>query len=149
MTFVQSSKTWLIFRTSEVIEFSCQLENDSSTYQIILVMGITFCCIYGFVALNMNRFGKSLLFRTFPVNFLIPIKNVSQSLFPAIWLIVSTTATLCILWGDEFYFNVVLTILMISCGYCGSIITAVAVDLFPTHYKFAQRKIKNFVNMCR
>lgn len=31
---------------------------------------------------------------------------------------------------------------MISCGYCGSLITAVAVDLFPTHYKF-DRNVKN------
>ncbi|XP_037050123.1 synaptic vesicle glycoprotein 2B-like [Bradysia coprophila] len=101
--------------TSEVIEFSCQLENDSTTYQIILVMGLTFCCIYGLVALNVKRCGKSLLF--------------------PIWLLVSTTTTLCIIWADIFYFHVVLTIFMISCGYCGSIITAVAVDLFPTHYK--------------
>lgn len=55
------------YRTSEVIEINCQLDNDPMTYQIILVMGTTFCCIYGFVALNINRLGKSILFRMFQI----------------------------------------------------------------------------------
>lgn len=56
--------------------------------------------------------------------------------FLATWLLIAATATLSIIWGDEFYFNIVLHILMLTCGNCGSIITAVAADLFPTHYKF-------------
>lgn len=57
-------------------------------------------------------------------------------IFLAMWLLISATAALCMVWGDEFYFNTVLAILTMTCGNCGSIITAVAADLFPTHYKF-------------
>lgn len=55
------------FRTSETIEGNCQIENHPMTYQIILVMGTTFCLIYAFVALNINRLGKKILFRKFEI----------------------------------------------------------------------------------
>lgn len=116
------------------------------TYQIILVMGTTFCCIYGFVALNINRLGKRVLFRMFQCLKMSPkgIGFISfHFTFLATWLFVSATATLCIIWGDEFYFNTILAILMMTCGNCGSIITAVSADLFPTHYKF--EKLISFI----
>lgn len=40
---------------------ACDVAAEPMTYYIILVMGICFCIIYSFVALNSNRFGMKWL----------------------------------------------------------------------------------------
>lgn len=51
------------------------------------------------------------------------------------WLLFSTVSTIALLWTNNFYLNVALLIAMHTCGNCGSILSAVAADLFPTHFK--------------
>lgn len=55
--------------------------------------------------------------------------------FIASWLFIICGAANSLIFTRNFYAMQALVILMLSCGNCGKIITAISTDLFPTRYK--------------
>lgn len=103
------------------------------TYYIILIMGFSFGIIYVFVALYSQKY---------PMKFLI-CKNsgcvIGNKLiffaFAGTWLILCTVAVISIYWTNNFNINIVMMIIMMTCGNCGTILNGLAGNMFPTHYK--------------
>lgn len=55
--------------------------------------------------------------------------------FRHIWLLVSAISAIALLWTQNYYLNIYLMIVAISCGNCAGILVAVSADLFPTNFK--------------
>lgn len=99
------------------------MRTEPLTYWIILIEGTVFAILYVFVA-TMN-------------------KILGMKYMLSIWLALSAASTGALYWSNNFPLNVALMIAMMTCGNCGSILSAVAADLFPTHFKYTYfKKIK-------
>ncbi|KAJ6635070.1 Synaptic vesicle glycoprotein 2B [Pseudolycoriella hygida] len=103
------------FRTDVSTSTICKINSNPMTFQVIIILGSTFLILYCFVALNLKRIQTKVLY--------------------TVWLFISFLATIGNIFGNEFYLNTFLMIVMLSCVNCGNILCAVASDLFPTHYK--------------
>ncbi|XP_037037557.1 synaptic vesicle glycoprotein 2B-like [Bradysia coprophila] len=93
----------------------CKIDTNPLTYQISMIFGLTFLVLYSLVAWNVKRIQTKILFTA--------------------WLLLSFVATIGNIFGNEFHLNTFLMVIALTCGNCGSILLAVASDLFPTHYK--------------
>lgn len=72
----------------------------------------------------------------------------SNSLFVvsiAVWLVIAAVSALAMVWTNQFYMNVAMAILMLTCGNAGNILSAVAADLFPTHFKYIELSLVDFI----
>lgn len=101
------------------------MRTEPLTYWIILIEGTVFAILYVFVA-TMN-------------------KILGMKYMLSIWLALSATSTGALYWSNNFPLNVALMIAMMTCGNCGSILSAVAADLFPTHFKYIYKEIKRIL----
>lgn len=90
-------------------------KNNELTYYITGINGLCFVAIFWLVALTVNRFGK---------------KNLIT-----IWLVACSIGTLGLQWGNNFYLNVFLFMLLNATAPCASSICANAAEFFPTHFQ--------------
>lgn len=63
----------------------------------------------------------------------------------AVWLVIAAVSALAMVWTNQFYLNVAMAILMLTCGNAGNILSAVAADLFPTHFKYIELSLVDFI----
>lgn len=102
------------------------------TYYIILIMGFSFGIIFVLVALYSQKYPmKYLIGKKFclflEINLLIA--------FAGTWLVFCSVAAISLYWTDHFNLNIVMLVIMMTCGNCGSILSGLAGNMFPTHYK--------------
>lgn len=118
--------------------------NEPITYYIILIFGGTFLVLYLLAAFNSKRFGmKYIISKSFPIKIIADSFQIHIILFDqnviafiaAIWFFVSLFAFVGIIFGMNFYLNMVLVLIAVTCGNCGGILSAISGDLFPTHLK--------------
>lgn len=109
-----STKNSTLINGTDGLE-TCKIDTNPLTFQVIMILGLTFLVLYSLVAWNVKRIQTKILFTA--------------------WLFLSLLATIGNIFGNEFYLNTFLMIVLLTCGNCGSIMLAVASDLFPTNYK--------------
>lgn len=78
-------------------------------------MGSFFSLIYFINGLIINRVGK---------------KNLLT-----LWFIICGVTGALIPWSTDYYTILVLMVLFLTCGVCGSLLSAILVDLFPTNVR--------------
>lgn len=95
---------------------SCQTTNvDAKIYEITFFMGSFFSLIYFVNGLLINKVGK---------------KNLL-----AIWFVLCGITGSLIPWSSDYNTILFLMVIFLTCGVCGSILSAVLVDLFPTNVR--------------
>jgi MFS transporter, VNT family, synaptic vesicle glycoprotein 2 len=88
---------------------------DEKIYEITFFMGAFFSLIYFVNGLVINRVGK---------------KNLL-----AIWFVLCGVTGALIPWTSDYNSILFLMLIFLTCGVCGSILSAVLVDLFPTNVR--------------
>jgi MFS transporter, VNT family, synaptic vesicle glycoprotein 2 len=94
----------------------CQAVNvDESIYEITFFMGAFFSLIYFVNGLVINKVGK---------------KNLL-----ALWFVLCGAAGAAIPWVTDYNTILGLMVVFLTCGVCGSLLSAILVDLFPTNVR--------------
>lgn len=88
---------------------------DEMIYEITFYMGAFFSLIYFVNGLIINKVGK---------------KNLL-----AIWFVLCGLAGTLIPWTTDYYTILGLMLIFLTCGVCGSLLSAILVDLFPTNVR--------------
>ncbi|CRK87479.1 CLUMA_CG001280, isoform A [Clunio marinus] len=88
---------------------------DATIYKITFMMGAFFSIIYFVNGVIINRVGK-------------------RNLLGA-WFVLCGVAGGLIPWTADYYKIIFLMLIFLTCGVCGSILSAILVDLFPTNIR--------------
>lgn len=88
---------------------------DQTIYEITFYMGSFFSVIYFVNGLVINTVGKRNLL--------------------ALWFVLCGVAGVLIPWTCEYYTILGLMVIFLTCGVCGSILSAILVDIFPTNVR--------------
>lgn len=99
-----------------MVDTSCKTNNvDEKIYEITFFMGTFFSFIYFVNGLVIKKVGK---------------KNLL-----AIWFVLCGITGALIPWTTDYYMILFLMLIFLTCGVCGSILSAVLVDIFPTNVR--------------
>lgn len=88
---------------------------DETIYEITFFMGAFFSLIYFINGLIINLVGK---------------KNLLT-----LWFVIAGVTGAMIPWSADYYTILILMVLFLTCGVCGSLLSAILVDLFPTNVR--------------
>lgn len=111
------------------------------TFQIILIMGITFVTISAIISFYINKIKRKILLSELSFHYKqIVFLGLSRSwtyniFFSATWLSISAIVCALIAFIDYFYIMVICFMIFLSAGLCAGIISAISVELFPTNYR--------------
>lgn len=124
-----------------VTEEVCDVDNTNTLgIEIIFMMGVIFVIISGTVSFFIEKIDRKVLLSkkttliTFSSN-----KIILLTYFAALWLFLTSTVCISIVFVQQFYIMVVCFILFLSCGLCAGIISAISVALYPTNYRYLDR----------
>jgi MFS transporter, VNT family, synaptic vesicle glycoprotein 2 len=90
----------------------CSDHVDVYIYQVTLAMGVIFSLTYASIGFSITKFGKRNLM--------------------VFWFVLCGTAAVALIWTTNFTLNIVLIVVFLIVGNCGSIMSAISVDIFPT-----------------
>lgn len=93
----------------------CSVAIDGTIFMITTVMGVLFLLCYILNGAIINRVGKKLLLN--------------------IWYVACGVAGIGALWTSDFYLTLLVIVVFLAAGCCGSVLSAISVDLFPTNYR--------------
>lgn len=96
-------------------DLPCSQEVDVVVYQITFGMGIIFSIIYFTNGLIINRMGK---------------KNLLS-----FWFLVCGVCCVFLAWASEFNLIIFLMVTFLVLGVCGSILSVIIVDIYPTNIR--------------
>lgn len=106
----------LHFRAVESTVNACDIVPvDKMIYEITFFMGAFFSLIYFVNGIVINKVGK---------------KNLL-----AIWFVICGISGGLIPWSTDYQTILGLMVLFLTCGVCGSLLSAILVDLFPTNVR--------------
>jgi MFS transporter, VNT family, synaptic vesicle glycoprotein 2 len=91
---------------------TCSDTVDVYIYQVTLAMGVIFSLCYASIGFSITKFGKR--------NLLV------------FWFVLCGAAAIALIWTTNFTLNIVLIVVFLIVGNCGSIMSAISVDIFPT-----------------
>lgn len=94
---------------------NCSVEIDGTIFMITTIMGVLFLLCYILNGAIINRVGKKLLLN--------------------IWYVACGVAGIGALWTSDFYLTLLVIVVFLAVGCCGSVLSAISVDLFPTNYR--------------
>lgn len=94
---------------------SCPVRIDASIFMITTVMGISFLASYILNGVIINMVGKKLLLN--------------------LWYVACGVCGVAALWTSDFYLTLLVIVVFLAVGCCGSVLSAISVDLFPTNYR--------------
>nr|XP_029711049.1 synaptic vesicle glycoprotein 2A-like isoform X3 [Aedes albopictus] len=101
--------------SAQHIVASCPVSIDASIFMITTIMGILFLACYILNGAVINMVGKKLLLN--------------------IWYVVCGVCGVAALWTSDFYLTLLVIVIFLAVGCCGSVLSAISVDLFPTNYR--------------
>ncbi|XP_058444418.1 synaptic vesicle glycoprotein 2C [Malaya genurostris] len=93
----------------------CHVTINSSIFMISTIMGILFLLSYILNGAIINRVGKKLLLNS--------------------WYVACGLCGIGALWTSDFYLTLSMIVVFLAVGCCGSVLSAISVDLFPTNYR--------------
>ncbi|XP_055524486.1 synaptic vesicle glycoprotein 2C [Wyeomyia smithii] len=93
----------------------CSVNIDSTIFVISTAMGVLFLLCYILNGAIINLVGKKLLLN--------------------IWYVASGVCGIIALWTSDFYLTLLVIVVFLAVGCCGSVLSAISVDLFPTNYR--------------
>lgn len=131
----QSSPT--AFPTIKALESECETVVNRMAYITMTIIGTIFVAIYIVVAFSIKRVGKKAVFCEYILLKSQTNKRTLQlnTFFAAIWIFINATSTFVATWTKSFYVNMFFLMFLLSGASCGSCISAISADLFPTHFK--------------
>lgn len=88
---------------------------DRTVYEITFFMGVFFSLVYFFNGLVISKIGKKNL-----LAFWFALCGVGGALIPL---------------STNYHITLLLMVIFLTCGVCGSILSAILVDLFPTNVR--------------
>ncbi|XP_058825939.1 synaptic vesicle glycoprotein 2C isoform X3 [Topomyia yanbarensis] len=94
---------------------NCSVDIDPSIFVITTVMGVLFLLCYILNGAIINMVGKKLLFN--------------------VWNVACGLCGIGALWTSDFYLTLLVIVVFLAVGCCGSVLSAISVDLFPTNYR--------------
>lgn len=109
---IQNNRTQM---NSQEIQTSCPVSIDASIFMITTIMGILFLACYILNGAVINVVGKKLLLN--------------------IWYVACGACGVAALWTSDFYLTLLVIVVFLAVGCCGSVLNAISVDLFPTNYR--------------
>ncbi|XP_053698458.1 synaptic vesicle glycoprotein 2C [Sabethes cyaneus] len=101
--------------TDGVGSATCSTDIDASIFVISTVIGVLFLLCYILNGAIINLVGKKLLLN--------------------IWYVASGVCGIGALWTSDFYLTLLVIVVFLAVGCCGSVLSAISVDLFPTNYR--------------
>lgn len=106
----------IMSRVNGTTQPDCNETNvDSRIFAITFFMGVFFSVVYFVNGLIIYRLGK---------------KNLL-----AIWFVLCGLAGILIPWSENYHVILVLMLIFLTCGCCGSILSAFLVDIYPTNIR--------------
>ncbi|XP_055585947.1 synaptic vesicle glycoprotein 2B [Uranotaenia lowii] len=101
--------------SSDDSELQCTTEIDSNIFVITTFMGVIFLLCYIINGVVINKIGKRNLLN--------------------LWNVISGISCVLVLWTSNFYLTQLVLVIYMCIGCCGSVLSAISVDLFPTNYR--------------
>ncbi|KAH8267579.1 hypothetical protein KR026_007680, partial [Drosophila bipectinata] len=92
---------------------SCSLEVDTSTYQVMIIIGSSFVLIYLLFAYIIDYTGK---------------KNLLMA-----WMILTMVCLVGLHYLEQFAMVVIALTMVMAIGNCGGLVSTIAMDFYPTH----------------
>ncbi|XP_065086083.1 synaptic vesicle glycoprotein 2C [Ochlerotatus camptorhynchus] len=109
---IRNNRTHML---SDHTPVSCPVRIDPAIFMITTMMGILFLACYILNGIVINIVGKKLLMN--------------------IWYVACGLCGVAALWTSDFYLTLLVIVVFLAVGCCGSVLSAISVDLFPTNYR--------------